>query len=94
MCIRDSREGEAISWHLANVLGIDEHSPCRIEFNEVTMKAVKAAVKNPRGIDIDRVNAQQARRVLDRLVGYKISPCLLYTSCAAWRASRSSAFRT
>ena len=70
------REGEAISWHLANVLGIDEHSPCRIEFNEVTMKAVKAAVKNPRGIDIDRVNAQQARRVLDRLVGYKISPIL------------------
>ena len=70
------REGEAISWHLANILGIDEHSPCRIEFNEVTMKAVKAAVKNPRGIDIDRVNAQQARRVLDRLVGYKISPIL------------------
>lgn len=70
------REGEAISWHLANVLGIDEHSPCRIEFNEVTMKAVKAAVKSPRGIDIDRVNAQQARRVLDRLVGYKISPIL------------------
>ncbi len=70
------REGEAISWHLANVLGIDEQSPCRIEFNEVTMKAVKAAVKNPRGIDIDRVNAQQARRVLDRLVGYKISPIL------------------
>ena len=70
------REGEAISWHLANVLGIDEHSPCRIEFNGVTMKAVKAAVKSPRGIDIDRVNAQQARRVLDRLVGYKISPIL------------------
>ena len=70
------REGEAISWHLAHVLGIDEASPCRIEFNEVTMKAVKAAVKAPRAIDIDRVNAQQARRVLDRLVGYKISPIL------------------
>ena len=54
------RRDEAISWHLANVLGIDEHSPCRIEFNEVTMKAVKAAVKSPRGIDIDRVNAQHA----------------------------------
>ena len=70
------REGEAISWHLANVLGIDGNSPCRIEFHEVTSKAVKAAVKNPRKIDMDLVNAQQARRVLDRLVGYKISPIL------------------
>ncbi len=70
------REGEAISWHLANVLGIDENSPCRIEFNEVTQKAVKNAVKNPRAIDLHRVDAQQARRVLDRLVGYKISPIL------------------
>ena len=70
------REGEAISWHLANVLGIDEDDACRIEFHEVTSKAVKAAVKNPRRIDMDLVNAQQARRVLDRLVGYKISPIL------------------
>ena len=70
------REGEAISWHLANVLGIDENSACRIEFHEVTSRAVKAAVKNPRKIDMDLVNAQQARRVLDRLVGYKISPIL------------------
>ena len=70
------REGEAISWHLANVLGIDEKSPCRIEFHEVTAKAVKAAVKTPRTINMDLVNAQQARRVLDRLVGYKISPLL------------------
>ena len=70
------REGEAISWHLANVLGIDETSACRIEFHEVTSKAVKNAVKNPRAINIDLVNAQQARRVLDRLVGYKISPIL------------------
>ena len=70
------REGEAISWHLANVLGIDESDACRIEFHEVTSKAVKAAVKNPRKIDMDLVNAQQARRVLDRLVGYKISPIL------------------
>ena len=70
------REGEAISWHLANVLGIDEASACRIEFHEVTSKAVKAAVKNPRQINMDLVNAQQARRVLDRLVGYKISPIL------------------
>ena len=70
------REGEAISWHLAGILGIDENSACRIEFNEVTAKAVKAAVKNPRPINMDLVNAQQARRVLDRLVGYKISPLL------------------
>ncbi|MBR6219206.1 MAG: type I DNA topoisomerase, partial [Clostridia bacterium] len=70
------REGEAISWHLANVLGIDEDSACRIEFHEVTSKAVKAAVKSPRKINMDLVNAQQARRVLDRLVGYKISPIL------------------
>ncbi len=70
------REGEAISWHLANVLGIAEDAPCRIEFHEVTAKAVKAAVKNPRKINMDLVNAQQARRVLDRLVGYKISPIL------------------
>ena len=70
------REGEAISWHLANVLDIDGNSPCRIEFHEVTSKAVKAAVKNPRAIDMDLVNAQQARRVLDRLIGYKISPLL------------------
>jgi len=70
------REGEAISWHLANVLGIDEATPCRIEFHEVTAKAVKAAVKAPRTINMDLVNAQQARRVLDRLIGYKISPLL------------------
>ncbi len=70
------REGEAISWHLANVLGIAEDAPCRIEFHEVTAKAVKAAVKNPRTINMDLVNAQQARRVLDRLIGYKISPLL------------------
>ena len=70
------REGEAISWHLANMLGIDEKDACRIEFNEVTSKAVKAAVKNPRPLDMNLINAQQARRVLDRLVGYKISPLL------------------
>ncbi len=70
------REGEAISWHLANVLGIDAEAACRIEFHEVTAKAVKAAVKNPRAIDLNLVDSQQARRVLDRLVGYKISPLL------------------
>ena len=70
------REGEAISWHLANVLGIDVSAPCRIEFHEVTKKAIQASLKNPRVIDMGRVDAQQARRVLDRLVGYKISPLL------------------
>lgn len=70
------REGEAISWHIANLLGIDESTPCRIEFNEITKNAVKAAIKNPRAIDLKLVDAQQARRVLDRLVGYQISPLL------------------
>ena len=70
------REGEAISWHLALALGIDPESKCRVEFNEVTKKAVLAAIQNPRSIDMDRVDAQQARRALDRLVGYKISPLL------------------
>ncbi|MBQ9857046.1 MAG: type I DNA topoisomerase [Clostridia bacterium] len=70
------REGEAISWHLAEMLGIDPDENCRIEFNEVTSKAVKAAVKTPRPLNMNLINAQQARRVLDRLVGYKISPLL------------------
>ena len=70
------REGEAISWHLGQVLGMDLEKPCRIEFHEVTKKAIQAAIKAPRKLDMDRVDAQQARRVLDRLVGYKISPLL------------------
>ena len=70
------REGEAISWHLANVLGLDPKAVNRVEFFEITNKAVKAAIKSSRPIDMDLVNAQQARRVLDRLVGYKISPLL------------------
>ncbi len=70
------REGEAISWHLYHVLGVDEKMPCRIEFNEVTKKAVQNAIKNPRKLDMGRIDAQQARRALDRLVGYKISPLL------------------
>ena len=70
------REGEAISWHLAGVLGMDVNKPCRIEFHEVTKKAIQAALKAPRQLDMGRVDAQQARRVLDRLVGYKISPLL------------------
>ncbi len=70
------REGEAISWHLAGILDMDMDKPCRIEFHEVTKKAIQAALKNPRKLDMGRVDAQQARRVLDRLVGYKISPLL------------------
>ena len=70
------REGEAISWHLATVLGLDEKDVNRVEFFEITSKAVKSAIKSSRPIDMDLVNAQQARRVLDRLVGYKISPLL------------------
>ncbi|MBT3318523.1 MAG: type I DNA topoisomerase [Clostridia bacterium] len=70
------REGEAISWHIANMLGEDVGEVSRIEFNEITKKAVTAAITNPRKIDIDLVDAQQARRVLDRLVGYKLSPLL------------------
>ena len=70
------REGEAISWHLATILGIDPESACRVEFNEITEKTVKSAIKQPRAVNMQLVNAQQARRMLDRLVGYKISPLL------------------
>ena len=69
------REGEAISWHLAKALGIEDENN-RIEFNEITNSAIKKAIKNPRKLDNDLVNAQQARRLLDRLVGYKLSPLL------------------
>ena len=70
------REGEAIAWHLAHILDIPEDSKSRVTFNEITKTAVQKAIKEPRQIDINLVNAQQARRVLDRIVGYKISPVL------------------
>lgn len=70
------REGEAISWHVAHVLGLDPNKKCRIQFNEISKKAVLKALDEPRAIDINLVNAQQARRVLDRIVGYKLSPIL------------------
>lgn len=70
------REGEAISWHLAAILGIDEKEKCRIEFHEITKGAIKDAIKNSRKINMGLVNAQQGRRILDRLVGYEISPIL------------------
>ncbi|WP_099203675.1 type I DNA topoisomerase [Miniphocaeibacter massiliensis] len=70
------REGEAISWHLSHLLGLDENETNRVEFHEITKPTVKDAIKNPRKIDMSLVNAQQARRILDRLVGYEISPIL------------------
>lgn len=70
------REGEAIAWHLAHYLELDQNEKCRVVFNEITKQAVKNAFKSPRPINMDLVNAQQARRILDRLVGYQISPLL------------------
>lgn len=70
------REGEAIAWHIATILGIPENAKCRIQYNEISEKAVKNALHNPREIDQSLVNAQQARRVLDRIVGYKLSPII------------------
>lgn len=70
------REGEAISWHIAQILGLDMEQENRISFNEITETGIRSGMSNPRRIDIDLVNAQQARRILDRLVGYKLSPFL------------------
>ncbi|HDR4558568.1 DNA topoisomerase 1 [Bacillus cereus] len=70
------REGEAIAWHLANTLNVDVDSDCRVVFNEITKDAIKESFKHPRAINMDLVDAQQARRILDRLVGYNISPLL------------------
>ncbi|MDE6866480.1 MAG: DNA topoisomerase I, partial [Muribaculaceae bacterium] len=72
----EDREGEAIAWHLAEVLGLDPAKTNRIVFHEITKPAILEAIANPRHIDIDRVNAQQARRVLDRIVGFELSPVL------------------
>ena len=70
------REGEAIAWHLSEILGVDPASPCRIRIYEITKKAVKDAVSDPQPVDLNKVYAQQARRILDRLVGYSVSPLL------------------
>jgi len=72
----EDREGEAISWHLYETLGLEKKETKRITFNEITKTAVQNAIENPREINIDLVNAQQARRVLDRLVGFELSPVL------------------
>ncbi len=72
----DDREGEAISWHLSEALDLNEATTRRIVFREITKNAIQNAIQNPRGIDIDLVNAQQARRILDRLVGFELSPIL------------------
>ena len=72
----EDREGEAISWHLCEVLGLDEEKTSRIVFHEITKPAILSAIEHPRHLDMNLVNAQQARRVLDRLVGFKLSPVL------------------
>ena len=72
----EDREGEAISWHLCEVLGLDEEKTNRIVFHEITKNAILQAIEHPRHIDMNLVNAQQARRVLDRLVGFRLSPVL------------------
>ncbi len=82
------REGEAIAWHIAHTLKLDENDNNRIEFNEITSSAIRDAIKHPRKIDTDKVNAQQARRILDRLVGYGISPLLWKTISSNTSAGR------
>ena len=88
------REGEAISWHLMTALAIPPEKAHRITFNEVTKTAVKAAIKSPRAIDMDMVNAQQARRILDRIVGYKLSPFLWKTVKSGLSAGRVQSVAT
>ena len=88
------REGEAISWHLAALIGEDAKKAKRVTFNEITKSAVKDAIKHPRSIDMDLVNAQQARRILDRIVGYQISPFLWKTVKSGLSAGRVQSVAT
>ena len=84
----EDREGEAISWHLCEVLGLDPNKTKRIVFHEITKPAIKKAVDNPRRLDMNLVNAQQARRVLDRIVGFELSPVLWRKVSASLSAGR------
>ena len=88
------REGEAISWHLATLLGIEPENAMRVTFNEITKSAIKDAIKTPRCIDMDLVNAQQTRRILDRIVGYKLSPYLWKTVKSGLSAGRVQSVAT
>ncbi len=88
------REGEAISWHLANALGLPEDQIQRVTFNEITKTVVKTAIKNPRPLDMNMVNAQQTRRILDRIVGYKLSPFLWKTVRSGLSAGRVQSVAT
>ena len=89
----EDREGEAIAWHLANTLGLKSDSTKRIVFNEITKSAILDAIENPRDINYNLVNAQQARRVLDRLVGYELSPVLWRKVKGGCRLEEFSRFR-
>lgn len=82
------REGEAISWHLAHLLEMDPKTPCRVMFHEITKKAVMEGMEHPECIDLQKVDAQQARRVLDRIMGYKLSPLLWKKVCKGLSAGR------
>ena len=88
------REGEAISWHLSTALELDPAKTKRVTFNEITKPAIKEAIRHPRDIDMDLVNSQQARRILDRIVGYKISPFLWKTLRAGLSAGRVQSVAT
>ena len=82
------REGEAISWHLAYLLDLNTEDDNRVTFNEITKTGVTNGMEHPRSIDMDLVNAQQARRILDRLVGYKLSPFLSQSHSCQWSYGR------